>query len=284
MANALSCLLDVSFYDGGRQVTITSSFEILNKTSHKIQLASHPNPLHNSRGKNRNGNRERNFSDPDKKKSDDFNDSKFNDCKFQVISPGETKQVPLLLLESSLQQKGSHLGSFWFKPLEQLDFIHCLDIPGLNAEDASIELCSNPIQLIHLVNDSAAMFLETGGNVSGSESFSSGHQLSCPIVEKRKESVLPFCYCIEVKRSPLVAPFTGHDNSSAYKDNSEKEIKHVNLHDKELNETLSYTTLDEKSESVSNKTTVSKNNLNGRDGKKPKKSLLHDHTVHGPVA
>ena len=130
----------------------------MNKTSHKIQLASHPDPLHISRGKNRNVNHERKSSDPDKKKSDEINDSRLHDCNFQAINPGETKQVPLLLLESSLQQDGNNLGSFWLRPLEQTDFMQCLDVPGINAEDASIELCSNPIQLIHLVNDSAAMF------------------------------------------------------------------------------------------------------------------------------
>ncbi len=184
---------------------------MLNKTTHEIQLASHMNPNHMMNNKLSNKSSKLELVHAIDKNSE------MGDCSLQVINPGETVQVPILLLQSSLQQNGSNLGSFWLRPQDQdkKTFISSLEIPGLKADEASIGFCSNPMHIAQIVEESALMFRESGGNIVGSESFSSGYQLSCPIVEKEEENISPFCYCIEVKRSPLVAPFAGHDVTSS---------------------------------------------------------------------
>jgi hypothetical protein len=275
-------LTDVSFYDGGRQVTVTSSFEILNKTSHKIQLASHTDSTHISRGKRKKFANRNHSLDSDQ--MDRSSDSRLNSCNLQVINPGEIVQVPILLLEASLQEKGNNLGSFWLRPFEreQTDFIRCLDIPSLKAADASIGFCSSPIQLIQLVKDSAIMFKESGGNIVGSESFSSGYQLSCPIVEKNEESISPFCYCVEVRRSPLVSSFPGHDISSAYDKPEGNEEQ--DLPGDDMTENLSNNLQDQRNDLSSNKSNPSNRLLNEVDAKK-RSNLYHPcNEIHGPVA
>lgn len=262
----------MSLYDGGRQVTISSCFELLNKTTHNIQLASHPNQLHLKRGKNKN------YHGKESPDTDDMIDFRLDECNIEILNPGETIQVPFTLLESSLHNKGRNLGSFWLRPFEREDFIAWLDVPGLNANDASIGFCSNPIQLVQLVEDSAMMFSESGGNVSGCESFSSGYQLSCPIMEKKEENVSPFCYCIEVRRSPLVAPFAGHDVSTTALHNASSQEA------KDTSTIKSDSMMDEKSESFSHISNISKSIHIGRDGKKPKHSRSPLDLVHGPVA
>lgn len=264
LANALSLLTDVSFYDGGRQVTISSCFEIMNKTSHVIEMASHPNPLHLSKRKNSNKSFE----------------TDIDDCQTDVINPGETIQIPYLLLESSLQRDGESLGSFWLRPYERdNDLIEYLAIPGLKANDASIGFCSSPIQLVKLINESASMFAENEGKIAGSDAFSSGYQLSSPILENKKELILPFCYCVEVRRSPLVAPFPGHNIPSFGDDTvDEYDVKNLNA---STSDNL-YT--EDESESFSNKSKISKKAPNIRETKKSKISSSTVDAIHGPVA
>ncbi len=269
LANAFSLLTDVSFYDGGRQVTISSCFEILNKTNHIIELASHPNPLYINRTKNRIY-RERKASNADKT----------DECYMDIVNPGETVQVPFLLLQSSLKEDGKNLGSFWLRPSERDDFFGTLDIPRL--KDSTIEFCSSSVQLMQLVNDSASMFAESGGNLLGSESFSSGYQLSCPIVEKNEESIVPFCYCIEIKRSPLVAPFKGHEVSSSL--HGTQKSNDTLIDPVTPNRTISDSLMGEKSESMSNKSSTPKKVQHGREGKKVKGFPHHTKSIHGPVA
>lgn len=239
LANALSILTDVSFYEGRRQVTLTSSFEMLNRTTHEIQVASHINPTHIIKTDRTNASPKNIFMQAKYEKS------KIDECNLQVINPGETVQVPILLLESALQQDGKNLGSFWLRPLEedQQTFIQSLDVPGLKADEASIGFCSNPMHISHIVEESALMYRESGGNILGSESFSSGYQLSCPIVEKEEENISPFCYCIEVKRSPLVAPFAGHNvfspNKSHIEEESFEQVSHKSARSSDPNVVLS---------------------------------------------
>ena len=39
-------LTDVSFISGGRTLTVSSPFNIVNRTCHKIELALHPDPTY----------------------------------------------------------------------------------------------------------------------------------------------------------------------------------------------------------------------------------------------
>jgi len=62
------------------------------------------------------------------------------------------------------------------------------------------------------------MFSEAHNEAEGTTSFNSGIHVSCPIFFDQGESNTPLCYCIEVRRSPLLRPFPGHGNFvSSYK-------------------------------------------------------------------
>ena len=268
LANALSMLTDVSFHDGGRKITISSTFEILNKTTHRIQLASHPDPLHLNRSKYRKLYHDKAFLESDSQSIDAFDDLRLEECYIDYVTPGKSTQVPLFLLESSLQQDGKNIGSFWCRPLEDSDFIESLDIRAMEPDHVSIGFCSSPIELLHLVDESAHMFTGSNEDWSGLKSFSSGYQLSCPMMENKQEK-LPFCYCIEVKRSPILAPFSEHGNDHYFEGS---------VNDNQIN------TTEERSDSISHKSSTSKKNYREIDKKKGNKNDQQVHDVHGPVA
>ena len=57
------------------------------------------------------------------------------------------------------------------------------------------------------------MFKKSGVHPPTSKSLGNYAQLSCPIIHHDTETMSPFCYCIEIQRSPLVAPFPGQRNN-----------------------------------------------------------------------
>ena len=212
LSNALSLLADVSFFEGGRQVSLTSPVEVVNKTCHKVQLAIHSDPMHISKNKRR------------RKQSEgiayqeDIDVSSF-ECEVEEIHPDETFHVPIFLLDASLSAEGSNLGSLWLRPDEEDEssFLSTLQGQDLSdTNDTTVGFCSKPIQISHLVDDSLDLFRDSSRTLHQDQSdLSTGYQLSCPIIEQKEESVSPFCYCVEVKRSPIVAPFSGHGVDSS---------------------------------------------------------------------
>lgn len=116
LANAIKLLAEVgSSWSGGRQVALSSPFTITNNTSHKLALTIHPNPRHAPSG-GHSLNDSLSVASPMH-----MIDSSFDDYSSSIVggepdiselSTGETYQVPLLLLESSLHVKGNHLGEY----------------------------------------------------------------------------------------------------------------------------------------------------------------------------
>ena len=192
-------LTEVSTFEGGRQVSLTSPVEIVNKTCHKIWLAFHIDPKCLDKVK----------SEWEVNYIDDENPS--IDCDVHQVHPGETHHVPISLMEAALHSEGANLGCFWMKPEEE----HLKELKGFDqgdatetrVDDSSIGYCSRPVMINSVVEESALLFKT--GTVSPEE-MSTQYHLFCPIITKSDGSVSPFCYCVEVKRSPIVSSFPGH--------------------------------------------------------------------------
>ena len=94
--------------------------------------------------------------------------------------------------------------------------MHQATAPGTSGQSTSIGYSSRPVQLAKLVQESATIYgNRCVGRPGNSETitpdtFNSGLQLSCPIVHENEEvSAAPFCYVVEIKRSPIIASKRG---------------------------------------------------------------------------
>jgi len=119
LRNAVHVLADIgSSWSGGREVTLSSPFTITNNTSHAVALAIHPNPRHNPSGMT--------FAGVEVMQLDEsmtvddaasasvgvgVDDAESNQMETDIAA-GESFQVPLMLIESSLHVRGNHLGAF----------------------------------------------------------------------------------------------------------------------------------------------------------------------------
>ena len=119
LRNAVHVLADIgSSWSGGREVTLSSPFTITNNTSHAVALAIHPNPRHNPSGMT--------FAGVEAIQLDEsmtvddaasasvgvgVDDAEANQMEIDIAA-GESFQVPLMLIESSLHVRGNHLGEF----------------------------------------------------------------------------------------------------------------------------------------------------------------------------
>ena len=157
--NAVRLVTEVTPFNGGRQLTIRSSFQVQNKTAHPLLMAVNPNPAHkpyNPLGhyKGKASRRKKGKGEGRGEKSEKqvsvcesnlrrtrvlgYNihrsyvtaafSSQIDDIsEFSRLSPGETYNIPFLLLENALNppkpkdgepkpSPGTHLGSLWFRP------------------------------------------------------------------------------------------------------------------------------------------------------------------------
>uniref|UniRef100_A0A7S4MN01 C2 domain-containing protein n=1 Tax=Odontella aurita TaxID=265563 RepID=A0A7S4MN01_9STRA len=224
LGNAISLLAEVdSSINGGTSLSVASPFVLQNETSHPILLTIHPDPRHQPRT----------LAGPPAPADDEEDPSLLSDgseaCSrasvhednndYEAIGPGDTYDFPLLLLESSLHLDGSHLGSFWLQPDQEDELGQ--DILGPHTSDSGqkshVGFSSRPVQLAKLVHESAVIFETCDGDTSSAATLGSGIEVSCPIVHHNDEvSASPFCYVVEVRRSPLVRPFPGHDCQAGY--------------------------------------------------------------------
>ena len=109
LRNAVHVLADIgSSWSGGREVALSSAFTITNNTSHAVALAVHPNPRHNPAGTSFVGRVEDMQVDDSMTVDDAATDSISAETD---IGAGESFQVPMMLLESSLHIRGNHLGT-----------------------------------------------------------------------------------------------------------------------------------------------------------------------------
>jgi len=190
LSNTLKLLVEVGLQNGGRQVTVRSLFSVMNKTSHNIYLILNPDPTH----------------DPISDMGDFRTAISHEDAE---IEPGELFQVPVLLTEKALRQDGNHLGSLWLCPnltspngLSLESFLE----EGMNStEDMKVSFTTRPVQLAKLVSESALIFeSQESSHMAGLvEASTTGVHVCCPVVQ-RSRRLSPFCYAVEVKRSPLV--------------------------------------------------------------------------------
>ena len=192
LENALRVLVEVGLFNGGRQVTVRSLFSVINHTSHRVNIFLHPDP-----------------------KCEPFNliRDEVKECDVRMpsspdtsLDPGELFQIPVLLAESALKQTGSHLGSIWLRPdtdcPSNASTIEAF-LRETEGNSADVEYSSRPVQLAKIVSESSLIFESNNGNQVSPELATSGVHMSCP-VGRGSEKLTPFCYVVEVGRSPLV--------------------------------------------------------------------------------
>ena len=199
LKNALNILAEVNSVNGGRRLCIMSPFEVVNKTDHSIFIAVHPDPRHLPQ--------------------DETLESKQNDSQDNIINgvekldPDGSYNIPYLLLESAMHLEGNHLGSIWIRP----DQSSCDEVGEVShaAKDCTFQLSSytdivgyppRPIQLAKILHESSVIFRDSDGDPRLANQFASGAEISCPILDhSNKRKTIPFCYVVEVKRSPLIS-------------------------------------------------------------------------------
>jgi hypothetical protein len=185
LTNAMKILIEVGLENGGRLIAARSIFEVRNNTSHHIQLSLHPSPT---------GHPAAHVTDDDRP---------------ECIEPGAVFHIPSLLLESSLRVEGNHLGSFWIRPDESKDnkdLSYLVEqCEGNGANTSFVGFCSRPVQLAKLVHETSLIFRGNNGEDLEPKKARSGVQVSCPVsVSTEGVFLAPFCYVIEIRRSPVV--------------------------------------------------------------------------------
>ena len=187
LQNVTKILTEVGVENGGRLIAARSLFEVTNKTAHSVFINLNPDPTQYPHVEN------------------SLKDLNYSET---LIEPGASFQVPSLLHEASLELEGHHLGCFWLRPIhsqENKDIAYLSESRDKDGEIAVVEFSSRPIQLAKLVHESALIFKSNGGMDLESDKVRSGVQVSCPAIASNEGApVAPFCYVIEVRRSPLV--------------------------------------------------------------------------------
>uniref|UniRef100_A0A7S2Y632 C2 domain-containing protein n=1 Tax=Entomoneis paludosa TaxID=265537 RepID=A0A7S2Y632_9STRA len=197
IANVMKLLVEVGLENGGRELTAKSIFSIVNKTTHTLSLVLHPNTS--------------------------FSPDIENEADVQ-LETGSIHQIPVLLLESALRMAGGmELGCIWLRPSNgQLPSTFTTD--GHDDEPLVAQFSSRPVRLGKTVSDSALLFDENKGLDIPPERAETGIQVSCPVIGgSGQRELAPFCYAVEVGRSPVVKA-----RQREHRKNDKNEM--VNLH------------------------------------------------------
>ena len=209
LKNALNILAEVNSVNGGRRLCVTSPFEVVNKTDHSIFIAVNPDPRHLPKEKTL------------ESKQIDLQDSAggniINDV--EKLDPDESYNIPYLLLESAMHLEGNHLGSIWVRPdqdsCEEADELSCAAKDRSSryfSETDTVGYPPRPIQLAKILHESSVIFKDSNGDPSLANQVASGAEISCPILDSnKKRKATPFCYVVEVNRSPLISSETTDD-------------------------------------------------------------------------
>ena len=199
VANTMKLLVEVGLQNGGRQVTIRSIFSICNRTSHRLSLLLNPDSAF----------------EPHMTEGTVIETASEADT---VIDPDDVYQVPVLLTESALRAPGSHIGSLWVRPSlsgSLPSFQSFLEEEGEvdPIDSIHVDYTSRPVQLAKMVSESALLFENQQKSEIGQAETKSGVHVSCPVVQGSRR-LAPFCYVVEVSRSPLVkAASSTHDTA-----------------------------------------------------------------------
>jgi hypothetical protein len=208
LRNAMMVLTEVGQDNGGRSVTVRSLFELRNSTTHAVKLIYNPDPryrpdiasiadvaedqLQHSKDQNRGR------TVAHGKKMDEF----------FVMEPGESLQLPTLLIESALEMEGSHLGSFWVCPdtsRQGFSFRDFTESMGFWNQEIDASFSTRPVQLAKIVLESAQIFQNGADQDILPEDATNGVQIACPTRSGQGDGNAPFCYAVEIARSPLIA-------------------------------------------------------------------------------
>jgi hypothetical protein len=188
--NLMQVLIEIGFEKGGRQVVIRSLFEVVNKTSHSVRVICHPNPnasphLEEIAGENI------------------VNES-------QLIHPGDSFSVPTLILLDALNRDSKFTGStgsLWIKPDNVPSDVGRSFVEAESSDDLvnnfEVHFSSRAVHLSKLVEESATLFEQSRRNEISPDDAKTAVHLACPLVQ-RGDRMAPFCYAVEVGRSPLV--------------------------------------------------------------------------------
>ena len=214
LKNALMLLTEVGLESGGRSVTVRSLFEVRNSTTHPLKICFNPDPTYRpitsvqSVG----------LFPPSDGEDDTIGDVSSHHRsthhtvgadEVEIVEPGESFQVPTLLLERALQMPGSHLGCVWMCPDirdAKSSFLRSFHAgEESEAKELNVGFSSRPVQLAKVVHESSLIFQSGSGEDIPVEKAKSGVQVSCPTRGIGRDGHAPFCYAIEVGRSPIVS-------------------------------------------------------------------------------
>ena len=190
LANLMNILVEVGLHNGGRQVTVRSLFSVVNKTTHAVTVLCHPGPSFSPTDLLRDG------SEGGQQAQRQYEDA--------IVEPGDSYHLPILLLRDALQRDGNHLGSMWLKPSNVCQALNIEASASSSSEDLSIDFSSRSAPLAKIVDESSVLFDVARGQDVGPEAAKTGMQVSCPVVRTSGDRLAPFCYALEVGRSPLV--------------------------------------------------------------------------------
>ena len=115
----------------------------------------------------------------------------------EKIYPDDTLHISFLLLESALHLNGNHLGCIWIRPDQSA---------GNDFKDdgtLTIGFPSRPIQLAKILHESSVIFKDSDCDPTVANQVASGIEVSCPTFDGKCRSSRPFCYVVEVKKSPF---------------------------------------------------------------------------------
>ncbi|KAL3921405.1 MAG: hypothetical protein SGILL_002764, partial [Bacillariaceae sp.] len=224
LRNAMMLLTEVGQDNGGRSVTVRSPFELKNTTTHPIKVVFNPDPRYRpdvaSIGEEKEG-------------GDGGMEANPKSAEFMVIEPGGALELPTLLIENSLEMEGSHLGSFWICPdtsNRDFSFQDFTLSTGFFKEEIEASFCTRPVQLAKVVHESSLIFQSAPIDEDvAPEDAKSGVQVACPTRSSKGDGKAPFCYALEVSRSPLVG--FNRDKSIVDAKNTESENKETTPND-----------------------------------------------------
>jgi len=207
LRNAMTVLTEVGPDNGGRLLSVRSIFQIKNNTTHAVKLNFHPDPKYKPDVAVQDTKTDHN----DKEDSESLaivTDEQRSPSECFVIEPDCNFQLPTLLVESSLEMDGSHLGSVWLRPdtshTETFSFRDFSKPTKSKIEDFDASFCSRPVQLAKIVHETSLIYNSGGGGDIEQCDATSGVQVSCPTHSQSGNIRTPFCYAIEICRSPIV--------------------------------------------------------------------------------
>ena len=117
---------------------------------------------------------------------------------------------------------GSHLGSVWVRPdtsnTEIFSFRDFTKPTDSKVEKFDASFCSRPVQLARIVHETSHIYEMGGGKDIEPSQARSGVQVSCATHSQNENIRTPFCYAIEIARSPIVKSSIDAESSPDVKD------------------------------------------------------------------